>query len=154
LREGLIYDFSFLRYDIVDSSGLVRRYPEKKIAQAYSDLKQIVAKIVVRREGRVWSWQGDGGLAAFYFENKNVQATLCGMEILLEMFMYNLLDCPFDKPVQIRLAAHTGPCPFLDRVEEIQSDTLRRLQIIESQFTESDIRIWAPSRQDSFGPSI
>ena len=31
LREGLIYDFSFLRVDIVGNTELVRMYPEKEI---------------------------------------------------------------------------------------------------------------------------
>ncbi len=154
LREEINYEFSFLSLDIVGSSALVRNYPENKIAKAYKDLNRIITKIVERREGRIWSWEGDGGLAAFYFGNKNVQATLTGLEILLELFMHNLLVCPFKEPLHMRLAVHTGPCQFLNNVEEIRSETLRRIRLIESKYTEADGLTISPGVYTDLGTKL
>lgn len=154
LREGVNYEFSFLSLDIVDNSGLVRQYSEKKISKAYRDLYELVSKIVERREGRIWNWEGDGGLAAFYFGGKNVQAALTGIEILLETLMYNLFDCPFEEPLRLRIAVHTGPCQFPNNFEDFQGDTLRRVHLIESQYTEEDCLTISPGVYSDLGTKL
>jgi class 3 adenylate cyclase len=138
LREAATYDLSFLAMDIVGNTQLVRKYSKSRVLKAYSDVRQVFTTIVNRREGRVWNWAGDGGVAAFYLGNKNIQAALAGMEALLELFVYNLLTPPFPEPLRVRLAVHAGPCQFFERHEGFRSDTLRRLEVIESQHTDPD----------------
>ena len=153
LVEGQIQEFSFLRIDIVGNTDLVRRY-SKQAGQVYNDVRQIFTANVDKREGRVWQWEGDGGIAAFYYGNKNVQAVLSGMETLLELFMYNLFQCPFPKPLRVRLAVHTGPCPFHEDFDQVRSDTLRRLEIIESQFAEVDSLVITPGVHSDLGNKL
>ena len=139
LREGQSYEIAFLSMDIVGNSELVREYPEDKVKSAYNDLKTIVSRAVAKRNGRTWTWEGDGGLSAFYFGNKNTQVTLAGMEILLELFMYNLLESPFPgDALKLRVVAHTGPCQFSNNIRSVQSSTLQRLYQIESQLAQPD----------------
>ena len=138
LREAATYDFSFFSLDIAGNTQLVRRYSKPRVLKAYADVRQLFTAIVDRREGRVWNWEGDGGLAAFYLGNKNAQAALAAMEVLLELFVYNLFTPPLPEPLRVRLAVHAGPCQFLERYEELRSDTLRRLEVIDSQHTDPD----------------
>jgi len=154
LQEGLSYEFSFLRMDIVGNTRLVRKYPQSEIQKAYSDLQSQFTAIAERREGRLWHWEGDGGIAAFYFGAKNVQAALTGMEMVLELFMYNLFHCPFSEDLHIRLAVHTGPCQFLTSFEDIRSDTLRRLEMIESQFAATDSLMITPGVYSDMGTKL
>jgi hypothetical protein len=154
LREGQAYEISFLRMDIADSSSLVRKYSKPAVFKAYADLRSLFGGIVERREGRVWRWEGDAGIAAFCFGAKNVQATLAGMEILLELFMYSLYHHPFDGNLHLRLAVHTGPCTFLDTFEEIRSDTLKHLELIESQFTAADSLTISPGVYSDMGTKL
>jgi class 3 adenylate cyclase len=133
LREGAVYEMSFLGIDIVGNTALVRRHSKQLVLQVFSGLREQFTAIVQKREGRVWSWAGDGGVAAFHFGNKNVQAVLAGMEMISELFLYNLLQCPFPQPLHVRMAAHGGPCQFLESFEDIRSDTLRRLRQVEAQ---------------------
>lgn len=154
MREGLSYEFSFLSLDIVGNSELVRQYPEVKVSKAYSDLKRIVSQVVFRRNGRVWTWEGDGGLSAFYFGNKNTQVVLAGMEILLELFMYNLFDCPFKEPLKVRIVAHTGSCQFSNRIRSVQSSTLQRLVLIESKYAKPDDLTISPSVYTDLGTKM
>jgi hypothetical protein len=67
LVEGQEYTFSFMSLDIVGNTGLVREYSEETIRATYGDLRGIVQRSIERREGRLWNWEGDGGLVAFYF---------------------------------------------------------------------------------------
>jgi hypothetical protein len=154
MRQESVYDLSFLRMDIVGNTELVRRHSRPVVTQVYDEIRQIFTGVVEKREGRLWQWEGDGGTAAFYFGAKNVQATLGGMEFLQELFMYNLLRCPFSRPVHTRLAVHTGPCQFLEDFKEIRSDTLRRLEIIEGEFAEADSLVVSPGVYSDMGNKL
>ena len=112
LEIGKTYEFALLRVDIAGNSRLVRRYPRSRIKTVYGSVKDLVTRLVEKREGRIWGWEGDGGLAAFYFIDKTIQATLCGMEILHELFLYNLLGKGLPEPVLVRLAVHARSLPI------------------------------------------
>jgi hypothetical protein len=154
LIEGQLYELAFLRIDTVGNTALVRKYSKRLVVQVYAEMRRLFSTIVENRDGRLWQWEGDGGVAAFHYGNKNVQAVLSGMEMLLELFMYNLFQCPFSKPLQIRLAVHTGPCPFFVNFERIRSDTLRRLEVIESEFAENDSLIITPGVYSDMGTKL
>ena len=137
LTEGATYEFALLRVDIADNSDLVRRYPRGLVNAAYATVRDMVTRLVEKRDGRVWSWEGDGGLAAFYFNDKTIQATLCGMELIHEMFLYNLVGRSLPEPVRVRMAVHAGPCRFLRSSKESASagDTIRRVELLEASYT-------------------
>jgi hypothetical protein len=135
LRELEEYIFTFLSIDIVGNSDLVRKYPDKIIQKTYSDLRKIVQDAVEKRNGRIWNWEGDGGLIAFYFSHKNNAASLSAMEIIHELFLYNLIRCRLDEPLRVRIAVHSGPSEFRYNYEDIKSDTIKNIEEIESKYT-------------------
>ena len=137
--EGHDYILSFLRLDIVGNSQLVRKYPEKLIQATYGDLRTIVTSAIDRRNGRIWNWEGDGGLIAFYFANKSLLATLSGMEILNELFIYNSLHCKLGEPIRVRAAVNTGLCMYTEDLEELmKNDVVKETVTIESKYTKPD----------------
>ncbi len=136
LQEGNIYEFAFLRLDIVKNTELVRNHEHEKITEVYNDLKDIVRKHVEKRNGRIWGWEGDGVLVAFYFDDKNFDAVLTGMEILTNLFLYNEFECTLGEPLNVRIGIHTGPCPFLPDINRHQSETIARLEQIEGEHTQ------------------
>jgi Na+/H+-translocating membrane pyrophosphatase len=60
----------------VKNSKFVRKYTADRIQKTYTDLKDIVDIAIERRNGRVWIWEGVGGLVAFYFSGKNLLAVV------------------------------------------------------------------------------
>src|SRR3990172_8983240 len=116
LVGGRGYHLAFLRIDIVENSGLVRKYPEKTIRAAYSAVRKIVENSIEKRNGRIWNWEGDGGLIAFYFANKCLLATLAGMEIINELFLYNALANRLNEPLKVRMAIHSGFCHYSENM--------------------------------------
>ena len=135
LREQVEYLFTFLRLDIVGNTGLVRRNDEETVMETYQDLREIAQGIVERRNGRIWNWEGDGGLAAFHFSNKDNHAALSAMEIMNELYLYNLMRCRLRNPLSVRMAVHSGPCEYRERFEEIHCDTIKAVWELESKFT-------------------
>ena len=138
LRENEEYIFTLLRLDIVANSDLVRRYPQKQVQSTYSDLRIIVQSAVEKRNGRLWNWEGDGGLGAFYFSQKNNAAALSAIEIIHELFMYNHLSCTLEEPLRVRIAVHSGHCQFRNNFEEFNNDTLKQIIEMESKHTTPD----------------
>ncbi len=135
LREGRTYEFALLRMDIVGNTEMVRAYPREQVAVAYTSVRDMITRQVEKRDGRIWGWEGDGGVAAFYFQDKTIQATLCGMEVVHELFFFNRLGCALPEPVRVRLAVHAGPCRFLMSVKESSGDTIRQVELLESLYT-------------------
>jgi class 3 adenylate cyclase len=154
LEEGNIYDFTFLRLDIVKNSELVRNYERETIMEVYTDLKEIVRKHVEKRNGRIWGWEGDGVLVAFYFDDKNVSAVLTGMDILLNLFLYNEFECKLGEPLLVRIAIHAGPCPFRQEINKNQSETIARLEHVEAEHTLPDSLTLTPSVYQDLGTKL
>jgi len=161
LRDGDERQAAVLRLDVVANSVLVLQNSADKIEKAYAELRAIVSRAVVGRFGRIWSWEGDGALAAFLFGQKERSAVLAGMEILNELFFFNRLANPLDDPLRVRIAAHAGPIRYRDSLMELlKNDTLKDVIQIESTATPSDT-LSASSNlflsidrviQDRFGP--
>jgi class 3 adenylate cyclase len=154
LREQVEYLFTFLRVDIVGNTDLVRRNDERAVKESYQDLRGIVQGIVERRNGRVWNWEGDGGIAAFHFSNKDNHAALSAMEIMNELYLYNLMGCRLNDPLSVRIAVHSGPCEYRERFEEINSDTIRAVWELESKFTKPDTVSFSGMVYRSLSPLI
>ncbi len=154
LREGHTYEFALLRVDVVGNSEMVRRYPRSKVAEAFVNVRAMITRQVEKRDGRIWGWEGDGGLAAFYFLDKTIQATLCGMEIVNELFVYNLMGRTLPEPVRVRLAVHAGPCRFLMSARESSGETIRRVELLESRYTHPGCLTVSPGVYTDLGSKL
>lgn len=134
--EGEDYPFTLLRLDIIGNSKLVRKYPADMVNKAYEELRKIVVTAVEKRNGRIWIWEGDGGVAAFYFSRKNVMALLAGMEIVHDLFLYNITECPFEQHLGVRMAIHSGSCVYTEDLEKLKkSEVIKKAAEIESKYT-------------------
>jgi class 3 adenylate cyclase len=154
LQDGRTYEFALLRADIVGNTKLVRSYDQDVVDSAFEKVRDLVKRSVEKRNGRIWSWEGDGGLAAFYFLDKNIQATLCGMELIHEIFLYNLLQSPLPESLDVRLAVHAGPCKFLSSGKDAGSETIRRVEEIESKYTKPGSLIVSPGVYTDLGGKL
>ena len=133
LQEGDERRMAVLRMDIVGNSALVKNNPRVKIEKAYNDIRNIMYRAVTTRLGRLWSWDGDGALAAFLFGSTEKMAVYAGMEILHELFFYNRLHNPLSSPVNLRLGAQIGDVQFSDNeTERLKNETIKQAVHLES----------------------
>ncbi len=139
LRAGDENIFTFIRMDIAGNTKIVRDNPKAAVEKTYSDIREIVQNTVEAANGRIWNWEGDGGLCAFLFGNKNHAAVTCAMQILHQIFIYNHFKCKLSAPVKVRIAVDTGICEYNDLDEDIKKhDTIKKLIELESKFTKPD----------------
>jgi hypothetical protein len=139
LLQGEELRFSLLRVDVVKNSRIVKVHGESAARGAYDDLRAMLARCAERRSGRVWSWEGDGALAAFLFGHSTTSSVLAGMALLHELFVYNRAYNRIGEPVRVRAAVHTGPIRFHPDVGEIlKQETCREVVESESRWTPPD----------------
>jgi len=136
LKSGHSYNFTFLRLDIAGNSQLVKDCEDSDIQQSYEELRDIVQQAVKKRNGRIWGWDGDGGLAAFFYGNKNQSAVLTGMEVLHELFLYNYTRNPLSRPLEVRTAVHSGTMDYSESEEDIRSsEVVKQVEELEHDYT-------------------
>ena len=137
LREGHDYLFSFLRYDIIENSRMVREHPSGMVEKTFEEIREIITSSIMKRNGRVWSMEGDGGIIAFYFSDKNLMATLSAMEIIHRLFVYNRLNNRLSEPVQLRMAIHNGLIEYTEKAEAIKkTETIQKIVEIEEKYSQ------------------
>ncbi len=133
LLGGQRYTLAFLIMDIVKNSELVRTYDQETISRLYRDVRKLMQRVVEKRDGRLWLWEGDGGLAAFYMGDTNIAAVHSGMEILHELFLYNHLWSSLDEHVAVRLSVHSGQVEYREQLDSIESPVLEKARHIEAR---------------------
>jgi hypothetical protein len=140
IRDGDELITTFLRIDIVGNSNLVRENSQNSINEAYDTLRAIVENAIERRNGRIWCWEGDGGLAAFIFSNRDIHAMLAAMEIIHELFIFNRTNLLLDRELAVRIAVHSGPCMYTNNIENLKkNETIKKVIEIETNFAKPNM---------------
>jgi len=146
LLQGEELRFSLLRVDVVRNSRIVKVHGETAARGAYEDLRGMLARCAERRSGRIWSWEGDGALAAFLFGHSTTSSVLAGMALLHELYIYNRAYNRMGESVSVRAAVHTGPIRYFSEVGEIlKQETCREVIESESRWTPPDCLSISPA---------
>ena len=138
IRDGEYHVFTFLSIDVVGNSGLVRAHSEDQMGRIYQDIRYFVDDCVMARNGRFWSWEGDGGVAAFYREDTVGSAVHAGIEILHEMLLYNAVASDLRIPVRLRMSCHTGQCEYRSDFRKMDSQVVKRLREVDQKYAAPD----------------
>ncbi len=134
LESGLEYTIVFLRVDIAGNTALVKKHPADVVENTYKDLRRIVTEASEKRNGRIWLWEGDGGIVAFYFGNRHAGAVLSAMDIIHRLFIYNRVECRLSEPLKIRVGIHAGPCEYTENEEELKMhETVKEVFAVERE---------------------
>jgi class 3 adenylate cyclase len=134
LKGGDERQMTVLRLDIAGNSALVKENPRDSIEKAYNDMRTIVTNAVVSRLGRLWSWEGDGALAAFMFGSRDRAAIFAGMEILHELFLYNKIGNPLSSPIKVRIGINAGAVLYSHNMSDcLKGETIKKAVELESK---------------------
>jgi class 3 adenylate cyclase len=154
LREGETYVMAFMGIDVAGNSELVRNYGREDMRRIYDAIRSMTTESVERRNGRLWSWEGDGGLYAFTFEEQNQRAAISAVEVLHEIFLYNLGACPVLEGVHVRLTVHNGPCTYATDGSELKCETVKRLWETDRLYGQPDTLTITPLILPTLGPEL
>jgi hypothetical protein len=133
------YRFSLLKVDIVKNSKLVKRHGEGAAREAYGELRERFTRIVEQRLGRVWKWEGDGGVAAFHYGHSATSAALAGMAFLHDLFLFNRTANDLGEHISVRAASHSGPLVYRASYDDIsKQETAKETAELEAKRTPAD----------------
>ena len=135
LMHGTVYSFCFISIDICDNSKLFNKYETSLIRQTYSNFKNLVKSIIEKRDGRIWNWEGDGGLAAFHIKDFVKDSVLAGIDILSAMPIFNSTSNLINDNIAVRIGINNGEAEYKIDIKMIYSDALEKAKLIEKRYT-------------------
>ena len=138
LRDGTTYNLTVASVDIAGNSKMVVKYGTKIMEKAYQKLWGFLRQKLAFYDGRIWSWQGDGGLFAFPHKQDINISVVCCMEILCALPVHNLLpDNPITQDIVLRIALDHGKIKFFADTGRIVSETINYAAHLEKNGTEA-----------------
>ncbi len=108
LQEGKEYDFSYVSIDIVKSSEMARLEERALVERTVGALFDLVRRSASHYGGSVWSWQGDGGMIAFWGPGRAEQSVFFSIEALGLLPVFNIGENPFANRVSLRFGIDVG----------------------------------------------
>lgn len=127
------YKLSFLNLDIIGSSELIKTNVKMDIEATLKHFKNFIWEKTEKYNGRIWRWEGDGGLIAFLDEAGVSNAIRTGLEILYSLPIFNFTKnfLRWENQISIRIAIHFGRATFLENVSLIESEDINIVKQIE-----------------------
>jgi class 3 adenylate cyclase len=136
LKTGKQYEVSVGSIDIVGSSALVKKHGQRKMEKLYFEFWNLLRRVLSVYDGRIWSWQGDGGLVAFAFKRHQERAVLFALELqqLIKVFNMNPRK-PIPEDIELRIGLDAGKVKYSDENGRMISDTINYASHLEKAFT-------------------
>lgn len=105
--------------------------------KVYFQLKNFLINKLYEYDGRLWSFAGDGGLAAFAFKNHVTRAVLCALDIQTSLPIFNIRpEFNISDALELRIGIDTGKIKFLSNTGNIVSDVINFAAHLEKYNTE------------------
>lgn len=136
LEAGKEYRLAFMNIDVIGSSELIKTNVNLDIEATLRNFKNFIWGKIEKYNGRIWKWEGDGGLIAFLEESGVSGAIRSGLEILYSLPIFNLTKnfLRAENQISIRFAIHYGRAEFLENVSLIESEDIEITKKIEHHY--------------------
>ena len=138
LKENKEYEFSFVSLDTVDSSALSTKEQRPKLDQTYDALHDLIELTAFKYGGSLWSWQGDGGLLAFWGKSHTLNALYFCFEMRGLLPVFNLKDSRIQSDISLRFGIDTGAAVYKNDKGSILSKAINFASHLEKKCTDSN----------------
>lgn len=136
LKEGETYELAFISIDIAGNSILQEKHSKDDIERVYALFMEHIRCHLDKFNGKIWNWAGDGGLCAFYLDNKAHDAVKSAVSILMGMPVFNSHENDLGEPLNIRLAVDRGNAAYKVDKGNIFSETINWVCHLEKKGTD------------------
>lgn len=130
--------YTFLQVDIADHSRIVRENKTELVDETFNRFESFVENEVEMRGGKIWSWQGDGGLCGFESSDCEDRATLSATSILIGMQMFNIEQNMLPDNLDVCIAAHAGYVKVAGNKGSIHSEVINFVSNLEERAVEKN----------------
>lgn len=137
LREGKTYAVTIASMDIVGSTELAKSYGVRKMKKLMHLFRGFLMEKLRYYDGRMWSWEGDGGLIAFTFKNHETRATQCALDLQRTVRVFTSTPgYPLGEHICLRIGMDSGSVTFHHETGRILSDTINFAAHLEKKMTQ------------------
>ena len=135
LLERSIYAFCFLKIDLQTHGASFERHHIKGVSETLDSFETFIEDKVTARRGRVWSWQGHGGLCGFVIPDCVEDAVLCAIDIFgsFSEFNANPYKNRIGETINLRVAVHYGPAKYHHEKGRIHSEAINFVSHLEAK---------------------
>ncbi len=137
LEENKEYSVCLVSVDIVKNSKIVREDNPRLIKETYKSFHNFINAKITSRDGRLWLWEGDGGIIAFYGDDAVNRAVFSVLDFYLSMPVFNAVFNKIKTAIVPRIAVHSGKILFKKDVYCIKSDAIDTVKEIEKNLTQA-----------------
>lgn len=138
LSDGIRERFVFLKIDIVSHSKIVENNPRDKVSNTLNNFENWVEGYVSKYGGRLWTWQGDGGLAAFFASDGAEKSVKCAFCILEGLDSFNNFKSEIRDQIKVRIALHLGDVTYREHTGRIHSTDINFVCHMEEEYCSSN----------------
>lgn len=125
LRSGRSYTVTVMSVDVVGSSALGRRLGARRTTRVLFQFTRHLKSRLRNYNGRIWNWNGDGGIVAFTFKEHEARAVRFALDLQLGMPVFNSeTDLPQSCDLTLRVALDSGKVAFHSDTGAIVSDVI------------------------------
>ncbi|HUT65656.1 MAG TPA: hypothetical protein VMZ05_05850 [Spirochaetota bacterium] len=136
LQENKEYDFAYVSVDIVKSSEMALHEDIKLVERTVNALFDMIRISAIQYGGSIWSWQGDGGIIAFWGPQFATFSVYFSMEALGLLPLFNLKENAFKNDVTLRFGVDSGKTLYRNDKGNIISPNINFAAHLEKKCTE------------------
>lgn len=133
LFSGKEYYLAFISADIAKSTELIKNYSEDLMSEVFQNFKEYTLKRLLKYDGRLLEWEGDGGQFAFYENITN--SVFFGIELLMYLDIFNSKLKFMSNNVNIRIAGHTGWILYQEEYHKMPLNPKKHTERIQKYYT-------------------
>lgn len=135
LQENKEYEFTYVSVDIVKSSEMALSEGIKRVEHTVNALFEMIRQVSAKYNGSIWSWQGDGGIVAFWGAECAARSIYFSMEALGLLPLFNLKENPFENDIALRFGVDMGKAHYKKEKGSIISPNINFAAHLEKKCT-------------------
>jgi len=137
LEDNKEYSICLVSVDIVKNSKIVREDNPRLIKETFKSFHNFINAKITNRDGRLWIWEGDGGIIAFYGDDAVNRAVFSVLDFYLSLPVFNAVFNKIKTAIVPRIAVHFGKVLFKKDIFLIKSDAIDTVREIEKNYTKA-----------------
>jgi class 3 adenylate cyclase len=136
LAEYVEYGFAFLKLDIVGHSAICSSNRGPDVDHTLDAFEKFVESQVLKNKGHIFSWQGDGGLAAFVAGPDTIgNCVEAALSVLYGLRKFNDNSNKTYEEIRVRIACHQGNAKYKSDHGRIHSAAINFVCHLEAKGT-------------------
>ncbi|MBN1410087.1 MAG: hypothetical protein JW969_04530 [Spirochaetales bacterium] len=115
IKTGTESTFTIIFIEMDDKKEIEQKYGKKNLKVALAVFRNFIERQIYPFEGKIWYWNGYGGIILFPYKGKEIDAVLCAFRLYLFKFIHDIRESHFPNFISFRTVMHLGNLEYVER---------------------------------------